>query len=663
MALPTIQNSQKTRNKGSGSVVASIGKKFVQQQRDMGKAGLYGTKANRSKRGNPARGRRGRQAKAIRPNSSQEAVEKIVNSTTVTNNKTNSFDQAPFHKKAFDVYLNLINYVKNSIKDLIQKVKTIIGLSKETKQSNEVASSAITGTPKVTTTPSIEETREGVEEKERQTEIQTDSLSELGKINNTLEKIRKILAKGIGSGGGGSGGGLLDTLSDAANVASFVKGGVGGGKFGRMMRIAKSGGAGKLAAARNASKPVQAIARTSDKVVKGLSSVKEGIKTGAGRLAGRASQMLGLGTRMGAGAVTAAGGVASGAAGAAGSVAGGVASGAASSVASGAASAAGGAASAAGSAASGAAASGGGWLSRMFNPLKNVKELLKTGGGKVLKTLLKVPVIGTAISTLLAGYEISQIKNNPDLSPKEKREKIGNVIASSAGGMIGGVALTAGAQALNILPGLGVALGPLAYFLGDTAGSWLVSTLMEQLGGGESVYNVFKAIPGLGRFVEIPEDQEKDPKEEAKKDLEKAQDFAPPPLPPPQVSGEPATLSSALQKTPTTESATGSSVTPSAMGTPSASTAQISSSVSATAGEALRKETQQSINNNILYGTGGAAVSAAPTGPNGNVINNYYNTVSAGSGGGNETSAATSSSEPDSTMRKMLAGNVGGVST
>lgn len=654
-SLPKIPNTQKG-NRGSGSVVASIGKNFLNKQQQLGKAGKTGSRPSKSRGAKAsARGqRRGKQAQVSRPSSTSEAMEKIVNSSTVTNKNVTAGGNSAFYKKAFDVYTNLINFVKKSVQDLVQKVKTIIGLSRETKQPNEVSNTNISGSPKITGAPSVEETRETAEEKEKQTEIQTDSLSELSKINVTLEKIRKLVEKG-GLGGAGGGGGLLDTVSDVVNIASFMRGGRGGAaggasKLSRLGGIAKGGGLGKLAAARNASKPVQALARGSDKIVKTATAAKEGVKNFAGRAAGKASQMLGFGAKMG----TAAAGVASAGGGAASGIASGAASGAAGSV--------------AGGAAGGAAGSSGGWFSNLMgklNPKEAIKKIINSGAGKILKAVTKVPVIGTIIEGFFAAADIQEIKNNPDMSPEEKRKAIGNRIASGLGGMIGGSLLASGATALSATGIPTFLLSGLAYYLGDMAGRWLTGTLMESIGGGETVYNLFSSIPGLGKYIAIDEDQQS---EEAGKDvssevaaMEQGEPLPPPP--PPTATPEPASLSSTMERTPSSSE----NATPSA---PAQKTPEIQVTP-----EEFKKDPigsymklksmdeDQRIATEMALREAISGRNSGSSGQSSNVVNNYYNNTSGGGSAGNESSAATPSASPDPTMQKMLSENVGGVST
>ena len=639
--LPNIQNQQK----GKGSTVASIGKKFMGKQGDMSKGGTKPKK----QRGKTA-GKRGSGRYSVgrpqRASNQSEALNRIVEGSTVTKNNpviAAGKDNQNYIKKAFDVYTNLANFIKKSVGDLVQKVKTILGVSKE---ATSVVST--TEAPKTASSPSIEENRESSIAQEKQLETATESVTELGHIRHVLEKMLKLTEKLLEKSGGG-GGGTLQTLANTLTLASFLKGGTGGavaktlgGKASQLGNIAAKGGLTRLAKARGASKPITALAKTSDKIAKGVSGAKEKIAETGGRLAGKAGKALGFGTKMGASG--AAGAVSSVAAGAAESAA----SGAVSSVAAGAAeSAASGAVSSAGGTVAGnAAGQSGGFFSKLLNPLSRFKTSIGKMAPKLLKTITKIPVIGTLIEGFFAAKDIQDIKNNPDMSPEEKRKAIGNRIGSGLGGIVG-VAL--GGAALTALPIPGATI--IGAILGDLAGRWIVDTLMESFGGGDTVYKMFSAIPGLGSYIQIDEDSKK----QAEAEINASKSFVdtppPPPAPPGKdfdvVKAKPTSLAQAI----TPEGSTTAQSIPSVEVTPT---------TAAASGEAVRQQTQASINADIQQK---AVAQQAPQASK-TEINNYNTNVSGGSGGGvKENSEAMPSSPPDSTMQKMLSGNVGGVST
>ena len=623
--LPNIQNQQK----GKGSTVASIGRKFMGKQGDMSKGGTKPKK----QRGKTA-GKRGSGRYSVgrpqRASNQSEALNRIVEGSTVTKNNpviAAGKDNQNYIKKAFDVYTNLANFIKKSVGDLVQKVKTILGVSKE---ATSVVST--TEAPKTASSPSIEENRESSIAQEKQLETATESVTELGHIRHVLEKMLKLTEKLLEKSGGG-GGGTLQTLANTLTLASLLKGGAGGavaktlgGKASQLGNIAAKGGLTRLAKARGASKPITALAKTSDKIAKGVSGAKEKIAETGGRLAGKAGKALGFGTKMGA----------SSAAGAASSVA----AGAAESAASGAASSAG------GTVAGNAAGQSGGFFSKLLNPLSKFKTSIGKMAPKLLKTITKIPVISTLIEGFFAAKDIQDIKNNPDMSPEEKRKAIGNRIGSGLGGIVGAAL---GGAALTALPIPGATI--IGAILGDLAGRWIVDTLMESFGGGDTVYKMFSAIPGLGSYIQIDEDSKK--QAEAETNASKSFVDTPPPPPPPPgknfdvVKAEPTSLAQAI----TPEGSTAAQSIPSVEVTPT---------TAAASGEAVRQQTQASINADIQQK---AVAQQAPQASK-TEINNYNTNVSGGSGGGvKENSEAMPSSPPDSTMQKMLSGNVGGVST
>ena len=124
------------------------------------------------------------------------------------------------------------------------------------------------------------------------------------------------------------------------------------------------------------------------------------------------------------------------------------------------------------------------------------------GVGKFAKVLLKAPVIGTAISAAIAGFNIASIKKDATLSSKEKKKEIGKTIGSGLGGIIGSV----GGSALgSIFPGPGTILGAIG---GGILGDYLGGIIADQV-GGEEIYNIVRSIPGLGDLINVDDDAEK----------------------------------------------------------------------------------------------------------------------------------------------------------
>ena len=124
------------------------------------------------------------------------------------------------------------------------------------------------------------------------------------------------------------------------------------------------------------------------------------------------------------------------------------------------------------------------------------------GVGKFAKVLLKAPVIGTAISAAIAGFNIASIKKDATLSSKEKKKEIGKTIGSGLGGIIGSV----GGSALgSIFPGPGTILGAIG---GGILGDYLGGIIADQV-GGEEIYNIVRSVPGLGDLINVDDDAEK----------------------------------------------------------------------------------------------------------------------------------------------------------
>jgi hypothetical protein len=144
--------------------------------------------------------------------------------------------------------------------------------------------------------------------------------------------------------------------------------------------------------------------------------------------------------------------------------------------------------------------------------LGKVLSIFKSGGGKVLRKLIKIPVIGSAIEAGLMAMDISDIKSDPTLSPKEKKKRIGEKLSSGLGSMIGAAIGAAGGG--TIAGALGLAGGPAALVtgaLGAVAGGVAGSYVGEKIGGaigsaigGEEIYNIVSSIPGVGSLIAVP---------------------------------------------------------------------------------------------------------------------------------------------------------------
>ena len=142
-----------------------------------------------------------------------------------------------------------------------------------------------------------------------------------------------------------------------------------------------------------------------------------------------------------------------------------------------------------------------GSVASKLNPLKMFTSALRTAGPKVLGSLAGLPGIGAAIQTAISAYNISEIKSNPDMSIKEKKQAIGKELGAGLGGALGGF----GGAVLGTLipiPFAGTALGA---FAGGMAGNWLGGKLAEFI-GGEGIYDTVSKFPIIGDLIKIPED-------------------------------------------------------------------------------------------------------------------------------------------------------------
>ena len=142
-----------------------------------------------------------------------------------------------------------------------------------------------------------------------------------------------------------------------------------------------------------------------------------------------------------------------------------------------------------------------GSVASRLNPLKMFTSALRTAGPKVLGALASLPGIGAAIQSAVSAYNISEIKSNPDMSIKEKKQAIGKELGAGLGGALGGF----GGAALGTfipIPFAGTALGA---FAGGMAGNWLGGKLAEFI-GGEGIYDTVSKFPIIGDLIKIPED-------------------------------------------------------------------------------------------------------------------------------------------------------------
>ena len=129
------------------------------------------------------------------------------------------------------------------------------------------------------------------------------------------------------------------------------------------------------------------------------------------------------------------------------------------------------------------------------NPKGFMSKVVAPKAGKVLGTLAKkIPIIGSGIEALMAGADIMAIKNNPEMTVKEKKQAIGERVGSALGGIVG----AAGGGVIGSfipVPILGSILGAV---LGDMAGRYVGGAVAGAI-GGEKIYDALSfMLPDVG---------------------------------------------------------------------------------------------------------------------------------------------------------------------
>jgi hypothetical protein len=268
------------------------------------------------------------------------------------------------------------------------------------------------------------------------------------------------IGKKIGVISGSGGGGMMDTITDVASAAT----GGGLGSIGRLGRGLKSIGSRALGAAGRLGGGLGSIGRLG----RGLKSIGSRALGAAGRLGG------GLMTRLGM----------RGAAGGAGAVGGGIFS-------------------SIGKGLSSAWSSVSNTAARL-NPLKLLGDSVRSAAPKLGKALLTAPGIGAMLETAIGAMDIYSTKNDPNLTPDQKKEMIGKQLVGTIGGALGSVGGGVLAGTLgSVIPGAGTAIGGI---LGSMGGAWVGKWLGEQLGealGGRGIYDLVESIPGLGSLISV----------------------------------------------------------------------------------------------------------------------------------------------------------------
>ena len=137
----------------------------------------------------------------------------------------------------------------------------------------------------------------------------------------------------------------------------------------------------------------------------------------------------------------------------------------------------------------------GGFFSKLnpINALKNaIKPVIgKAALGQTLKSLTKrIPIIGSFIEGVFANSDIKGMIADGK-TKKEIDTAIGKRVNEGIGAVIGSVGGMAAIQALNIAPGLGLALTPVAGIAGDWLGRKLGGLMPGQESVGGIVRNTF----------------------------------------------------------------------------------------------------------------------------------------------------------------------------
>ena len=126
----------------------------------------------------------------------------------------------------------------------------------------------------------------------------------------------------------------------------------------------------------------------------------------------------------------------------------------------------------------------------------NPSVFLKTNMGKILSGMKSLGPITAAIEGIIGAFNIYSIKNDPNLSPEDKKQAIGAEISKRFGSAIGGI----------IGGGLGTAIGPVGTILGGMAGAlggeW-IGDQIASLVGPKGIYDFVSSIPVVGDSIKV----------------------------------------------------------------------------------------------------------------------------------------------------------------
>jgi hypothetical protein len=220
--------------------------------------------------------------------------------------------------------------------------------------------------------------------------------------------------------------------------------------------------------------------------------------------------------------------------------------------------------------------------------IKNPMAFIKGPGKQVILPALKrIPVLGSLIEGVIGYMNINSIKENPELTPEQKKEAIGAELGKRFGSLIG----------TTIGGAIGTVGGPLGTILGGIVGSYggeYVGNLIAEALGPKEIYEFAASIPMVGKYFNV--------------------DTAKPEGETPTATAESPSMQQAMTSAPAPTVAP----TP-ASTTPSLTAAQVSPATQSSTGEAVRYQTQQNINAGLSQ-TAAASSDVKPV-----IINNYYN--------------------------------------
>jgi hypothetical protein len=162
----------------------------------------------------------------------------------------------------------------------------------------------------------------------------------------------------------------------------------------------------------------------------------------------------------------------------------------------------------AGKAVASVAGKAGGWFSGLLgkaggmignlNPVNLLKGPIASGAGKIVKGIASIPGLGAIITGIMGAIDIASIKNDPNLSPDEKKDKIGSTLVGTLGEALGSI----GGGALGTfipIPGIGTLVGSLG-------GAWVggkIAELLAEAIGPSKIYDLVASIPGVGSLIEV----------------------------------------------------------------------------------------------------------------------------------------------------------------